>query len=426
MLDRTREFNAAPRAGVPGEAIAASTRLDEASPRYPGWRVVMVCFVTAVFSWGFGFYGQSVYLAELQRLTGWSTSLISTASTAYYLFSAVLVVFVGDAIGRFGPRNFLLFGIACLGAATALIGFVAAPWQLYVAYVLLSFGWAGMGVAAIASLIGPWFRERRGLAISLALNGASCGGILGTPALLFAIEHVGLASTLTAGAIVMAAVLAPLTVAWISRPPAGLADATRRGRGDAPSTSWTRRRALRSLAFWTVTAPFALALLAQVGFVVHQIALLEPRIGRGAAGAAVSVTAVAAVLGRLALGLVVDRLDQRLVSAACFLSQAAALCVLIEADRAAVVLAACGLFGLSVGNVITLPALIIGREFDADAFAMVVAFSTAIGQFTYAFGPGLLGFVRDAFGSYDASLVVCATLEVLAAGIVLVRGRRMT
>ena len=39
---------------------------------------------------------------------------ISTASTLYYLVSALLVVFVSDAIRRFGPRPVVLTGIASL------------------------------------------------------------------------------------------------------------------------------------------------------------------------------------------------------------------------------------------------------------------------------------------------------------------------
>jgi cyanate permease len=49
----------------------------------------------------------------------------------------------------------------------------------------------------------------------------------------------------------------------------------------------------------------------------------------------------------------------------------------------------------------------------------LVGLSTAIGQFTYAFGPGLLGFVRDAAGSYTWPLVLCVLLEIAAAGMLL-------
>ena len=50
---------------------------DETSPRYPGWRVVLACFLMAQFLFAFGLYGQSLYLTELQRLNGWPTALIS-------------------------------------------------------------------------------------------------------------------------------------------------------------------------------------------------------------------------------------------------------------------------------------------------------------------------------------------------------------
>jgi cyanate permease len=295
----------------------------------------------------------------------------------------------------------------------------------------MSFGWAATGVAAITTVIGLWSNDRRGFAISLALTGSSVGGIVGPPVLVAAIDRFGFAATLLIGAATMAAVLVPMTVAWIGRPPwapapdAGSGTArTSRAHDRARRSGWTRARALRSLAFWTVTAPFALALLAQVGVLVHQIALLEPQMGRAAAGVAVAVTALAAVLGRLGLGAVVDRLDQRLVGAASFLLQAGALLVTARTDSGPLLLASCAVFGLSVGNVVTLPALIIQREFPADAFALLVGVSTAIGQFTYAFGPGLLGLLRDASGGYEAPLLLCAALEMVAAGIVLVRGPR--
>src|ERR1022692_4219555 len=81
--------------------------VDETSARYEGWRIVAVCFLVATFGWGLGFYGQSVYLAELHRLHGWPASLISYATTFFYLFGAGMVAFVSEAVRAFGPRNCL-------------------------------------------------------------------------------------------------------------------------------------------------------------------------------------------------------------------------------------------------------------------------------------------------------------------------------
>ncbi len=406
-------------------ANPASSPLDEASPRYSGWRVVAVCFAVAMFCWGFGLYSHGVYLAELQRLYGWPTSLISGATTAYYLLTATLVVFVSDAIVRLGPRPVLLIGTCCLGAAVALLAFCAALWQLYAVYLIMAAGSAAMHVASITNVLGLWFDRRRGLAISLALNGASSGGILVAPALVIAIAAIGFATALIGAAIVMAAILIPAIAIWIGRPPlrsAAMPISLPRGGSKSPSapTGWTRPRALRSLAFWSVAAPFAMALMAQVGFLVHQIALLEPAIGRARAGLTVAVLTITAIIGRLALGSFALRLDLRRVTALSLLSQAAALAVMIRTTDAAALFVACAMFGLSAGNLISLPALIIQREFEAASFGMLVGLSTAVGQFVYAFGPGLLGLVRDTTGNYSASLALCMLLEIAAAAVILV------
>ena len=114
-----------------------------------------------------------------------------------------------------------------------------------------------------------------------------------------------------------------------------------------------------------------------------------------------------AVVGRVLFSTVIDRLNQRLASAISFVSQAVALVVIINVHNDMVLIAACALFGFSVGNLITLPALIVQREFDPRSFGVLISLITAINQITYAFGPGVIGLLRDASGSYSLPFYVC-------------------
>src|SRR5256886_14028065 len=179
------------------------TTIDETSIRYGGWRIVAVCFLVATFGWGFGFYGQSVYVAELQRLRGWPASLISSGTTFFYLLGALLVAFVAEAIKAFGPRNCLIAGTFAMALAGVAIGQVREPWQLYLANAVLAFGWAGTSLGIITNTLGLWFDNKRGMAISLALNGASFGGIIGVPLLVAGIRHFGVYRAVIAAAGVM-------------------------------------------------------------------------------------------------------------------------------------------------------------------------------------------------------------------------------
>ena len=97
----------------------------------------------------------------------------------------------------------------------------------------------------------PVVRSPRGLAISLALNGASSGGILVAPALIVAIAATGFATAMIGAATVMAAILLPAIAIWIGRPPLRLNRrrlvGSRRGAAHAPALArWTRPDALRS------------------------------------------------------------------------------------------------------------------------------------------------------------------------------------
>lgn len=414
---------------VPHAGPAAAEKLiDETSIRYEGWPIVGVCFLVATFAWAAGFYGQGVYLAELQRLHGWPASLISTATTAYYLFSAVLVVFVSEAIRTLGPRRLMITGITAMAAGTALVGQVTAPWQLYLAYLLIAFGWAGTSLAAINNTLGLWFDKRRGMAISLALNGASCGGVFGVPLLVGAIGKFGFSATLIGAAAAIVAIAVPAILIWVGQPPKRALPPADAFAAEPPpavqSIAQIRRAAFGDLSFWTITVPFAMLMIAQVGFIVHQISFLDPIMGRAHASIAVALMTAMAVVGRVLFGFVVDRMDQRKAAAVSAVSQAAALIVMINTRNEVALFTASAVFGFSVGNMITLPTLIVQREFSAASFGVLVSLVTAICQFTYAFGPGVIGLLRDISGSYAVPFYACAGLQVIAAAIVLVRTTR--
>jgi len=379
------------------------TVVDESSIRYDGWRIVLVCFLLATFGWGLGFYGQSVYVAELHRLHGWPASLISSGTTFYYLAGAALVVFVSEAIRGFGPRNCLIGGTLAMAAAAVSIGQVREPWQLYLANAVLAFGWAGTSIAIITNTLGLWFNEKRGMAISLALNGASFGGIVGVPLLVLAIGHFGFSGAMIAAAIVMVVLMVPVILILVGHPPLHLS-AVSLGASDV-SAAQIRARAFRDLGFLSVSGAFALVLFAQVGFLVHLIAFLD------------------SVIGRVAFSFVIDRLNQRVASALSFVSQALALLVVINSSNDAVLIAACAVFGFSVGNLITLPALIVQREFDPRSFGVLISLITAINQITYAFGPGVIGLLRDLSGSYALPFYACIGLQLMAAALIMIRGK---
>ena len=384
------------------------------------WPAVLACFVVAVFGWGFGFTGTSVYLAELHRLHDWPTSTIAGAITAYYLLGALCLTRVHLALRWLGPGRLLGAGAVLLGVGSTLFARATHKWELYGAAALMGFGWAGCTSTAIATTLALYFDRQRGLAISLALNGASAAGFTVAPALLALSHRLGVGLAVPFAALGMLLLVLPL--AMFGFPASGLQGTASASPGDA---AFGAGDALRGWHFWSVALPFALALAAQVGMIVHLVSFLLPTLGAASSATALALTSVAAMAGRVGLAGVIDRMHQRRAAAISFISQAAGLALMIALpDRPEALYAGCLLFGLSVGNVITFPALIVQREFPAQAFGLVIGLSTAAGQFTFALAPAVLGVVRDATGGYAAVLGVCIGLQVCASILILLGGPR--
>ena len=64
----------------------------------------------------------------------------------------------------------------------------------------------------------------------------------------------------------------------------------------------SRGALLRQPRFLTMVGAFSLGMLAQISFIAHQVAFLEPTLGLKGAGWLVSVTSLAALVGRLTVG----------------------------------------------------------------------------------------------------------------------------
>jgi MFS family permease len=395
-------------------------------PLYHGWLVVAAAFLVALYGFGLGFYGPGIYLVALKALHGWPIAELSSAITTYYVLGATLLFFwVGPLFDRHGARKIVLAGTVAMACGTVLLALVNRPWHVYAAFAVMSVGCATMSGGAINIIVAPWFDRRRGLALSWALNGASAGGIIIAPLLTFLTTRFGLPIAMESVSASMLAILIPIAIV-VLRPrrsdeydPVEGADPNEPGiASPAEASGFRLTTVLSSGVFISISVPFALGLTAQVGFLTHQIAFLAPTIGTVAAGWAVSLTTSAAVLGRIATGYIADRFDRRAVACVNFMVQMLGMAILATATTPAMLYLGCVLFGLGVGNTTSLPGLLVQQDFPKQHFARIVSLAVAINQFSFAFGPSLLGQLQHAEGGYSTGLLVCLAMEALAALIV--------
>ncbi len=405
--------------------------LPRPSGRFYGWWMVLVGSFILFVSSGIGFYGHGVILDPLRNLHGWSKGTVSSAITLYFFFNGIAGLIIGRWMDRYGPKWFLILGSIVFGLGLwALKGIDSIP-QLFIVYLIMSMGFCSTSLVPINTLITNWFIRKRGLAMSIANTGLSVGGVLLVPLASYLIIEFGLDRALPILGGIYALVIIPMAAFFIKQRPSDMGQypdgdtrqrvieqEDRGGVDIGQMTVWTRRQAVKTMAFWSIALAFMLALGGQIAYLVHQVSFLGQYLGPQKAATAVSITAGASIAGRLALGVFVDRCDKRYVTMVCILIQGVAVLTLAFYSHVVLLYLCTFAFGLTMGSLIMMQSLIIGECFGIPSFATV---SGTIGLFCMpgaAFGPLIAGVIFDATQSYQWSFILFAAASFLAIGVI--------
>ena len=308
-----------------------------AASRFFGWSVAWSAFAIAVFAWGIGFYGPSVFLQSLHQTRGWPISQISLAITAHFLLSAIVIACLPEIHRRLGIAKTTFLGAVLTAAGLILWSSAREPWQLFAAAIPSGAGWAMTSGAALNAIVARWFDRDRPIAIALAFNGASVGGVLFVPMWVCLIRSIGFPSAALLVGGCMVAVVAYLCVRFLAKSPEdmGLApdgDASHQAEA-RPKPRRTRIEIVRTSRFITISAAFSLGLFAQIGLLAHLVARLTPELGIEHAGFLVSLATICAVIGRTAAGKWIGEHDRRFAAAANFAVQIGGVLLLIFGQR---------------------------------------------------------------------------------------------
>ncbi len=405
---------------------------DGASDRgiYRGWWVAAGCFVMAFYAWGVGFYGHGFYMVVLGRSTGWPAAALSSMVASFWLANVVASLALGRLTDRFGARPAVVYGTlamaaGCFGLAAFEAGFFDGQWQLFAIFIVMGSAYPGLAAMAVSASLVPWFKRRLGLALGIALTGASGGGAVMPPLMDRLTADYGFGPAMTG--IGAALILSMLPVAlFLVRPPKDGEAA--RELGVAATTAARDRpppaRFLGDFRFWLVTSACSLSLGAQVGFLMHQIPLLQGALGLSGAAFAVSIAALSAAAGRFVLGALSGRFSLPVLAAGCYLIQMIGLLLLLAGEPPALLFIASAIAGFVIGCIVMLPPLLIVDSFGAEGYGTAYGITAAAMFVMASLATAASGWLFDATGAYSWPLVVLAGLHVLASFLVLWHGRR--
>jgi MFS family permease len=306
----------------------------------------------------------------------------------------------------------------------------------YVFFCIGRMNFAGPFEIGIYGALNSWFVERRAFATSIA-NLAQMGGLVVLPLVAhWAIERDGWrAGWLAVGACVLLVGFVPAWLFLVRRPEdvgltpdghparatplAGAAAPAARAQGMPAARplepAFSRGQALRTPTFWLLSLYTAAVYPVQAGVSLHQAPhLIERGLSPTVAATIVSTFSLTSALAVLGFALFARRIGIRTslgLSGAC-LAASALLMIGIATPIEGFIAAGC--FGAGIGGVLTVLPLAWADYFGRASFGAIRGAALSVQVSAQAAGPLLSGLLRDAYGTYVASLACFAALSLLS------------
>lgn len=369
-----------------------------------GWPSVAGAFFGFMFSYAtLGVMLLSLLTQPLSEAHGWSRAEISFATMAFIVVAVSMSLPLATLMDRFGVRQVLLPSLTAFGLIMLSLCFLTGSLaQFYVSYVLL-------GAAAAATLphgytraVVGWFDHRRGLALGVAATGAAVGMVALPPALTWVLLGYGWQAVYGVGAGMMLFVCLPIVYALLWEHPVRGARLTQSGI-DVARTEL--RRTMQTQEFLVLALAFVLLGFGTIGLIPHLVPMLrDMQVDALSAAYALSLYGMAAVLGRLGCGILLDYFPTPLIAvvfAACPL--VACVILAVRADLAAGLVAAV-LIGIAAGAELDLMPYMISRYLGLAAFAQTYAAVFAGFYLAGGIGTGALGYLYEMSGNYTQGL----------------------
>ncbi|TWF75164.1 nitrate/nitrite transporter NarK [Pseudonocardia hierapolitana] len=352
------------------------------------------------------FYTNGLFVPELEAEFGWSRGELSALQLVGSLVIVLTAPIVGVVIDRYGVRVPATLSLLALGGAYFLL---AASGPAFAGYLLV-FGL--MYVLAAASTpvsftraVNERFDRARGLALGTALGGAGLVAFL-VPQLLGATID---ADWRGAYRVLGVAVLTGAVVVAVVMP------------GRAPVATGPRATAvpiapvLRTALFARLAAAFAVLALAVGGLTLHLVPLLrDAGVPAASAAATAGLVGIAVIVGRVSVGLLVDRFFAPRVAAAVLAVAAAGYLALLLGGPGLAAAAALGV-GLALGAEVDLIGYLTARYFGLARYGRLFGVFYAVFTLGVGASPLLMAWLRSATGGYGAALGAAVALLGVAA-----------
>ncbi len=377
-----------------------------------GWVVVSAAATVVAFGQG-SLFSLGVFLKPLEDSMHWSRSAVSVTALINWMAMGVGSFVWGGVSDRLGARFVAIAGGLLLGASLVLSSQATALWHLHVTFGL------GVGLAAGAFLTPlsasatRWFTSNRGLALGIISAGGGAGMLVLSPLTRWVTSLYDWRVAMIVLGDLAWLVVIPVAL-LVKNAPADMG-AVALGGAATRQREFSTREVLGAPQFWAIALTHFACCAAHAGPIFHMVThAIDQGVAAMAAATVLGVSGLASMAGRIACGMIADRVGAKPTLLVGLALQAVMVFAYLFTRDTLSFYAAAVMFGISYGGVMPLYALVTREYFGERVMGSAYGAVFLISTLGMGLGSWAGGFIHDAFGTYAWLFISSAAIGLTA------------
>ena len=181
-MDSTTGISAAGATTTPSGAVRDPDVVGLGGFRFSyAWLVIATLFCTSLVVQGVMLAGITVFDGHLLEALQVSRGALKLRDSIFLFSTAISCLLLGTVCERLGVRRTMVAGLVILSLAMLVYSTTPPLWGIYLLHAVLGFSLATAHVVMIMIVLSTWFAiddPRRGIALGIAVSGASCGAVV--------------------------------------------------------------------------------------------------------------------------------------------------------------------------------------------------------------------------------------------------------
>jgi len=370
------------------------------------WVMVACCFLMIFVALGFGSTPRKLFMVAVPKALELEYGPYSLSETFRYISTAIVNLFFGTLVFKFGPRKLIGSGFVLLSGAMLLLSVAEGLAAIYLGGVLMGVGFTLTSTTMASYVVNLWCKKNKGTMTGLVLCANGLGGAVAmqilSPIISKSVFSYRSAYRLTALIMLAAGVL--IVLLFRNAPTAAVAP----GKKQPKNVEWegiTLRQALGKPYFY-----FAAVCIFLTGMILQSIVgsdanhMTHAGLDSASVASALSISALALTGSKFLVGLVYDRKGIKKAMLMCDAAAFLTLLLLIGINPS--VSGKWMAYGYSLISAVALPLetimipLVTAELFGRKSYAQMLGIVSAINTAGFSFGPPITNFIFDALGSY--------------------------